>query len=388
MERNKIFFISTMDGDPWGGSEELWSQTALRLVAEGYSVSASVLERGPPHPRVVNLLERGVKVSFRPARYPLRKLAWHYLTAQPKTTTLGALIGALELQRILAANPPDLVVLSNGGPLPPIDLIEVCNERRVPFVTIGQANRDEVWPGDALAARYRTALSAARGCYFVSEANLRLLEKQIGCTLQRAEVVRNPFNVDYDVSLPWPEPSGDDELRFACVARLEPAAKGQDILFEALAKPPWADRRWRLHLYGQGNWRCGLERLARRLGLSDRVVFEGHVSPEQIWALNHVLVMPSRYEGLPLAIIEAMLCGRPVIATDVAGHAEVIEDGVTGFLAAAPTVHHVFEALERFWARRIDAQDIGAEASKSIRRLVPPDPVGIFTRKIEESISV
>src|SRR6185437_14401245 len=140
MEPTKILFISTMDGDPWGGSEELWSQTALRLVAEGYSVSASVLERRPPHPRVVNLRERGVKVFFRPPRYPLRKLAWHYLTTQPKTTTLGALIGALELQRTLAAAPPDLVVLSNGGPLPPIDLIEVCNQRRVPFVTSGQAN--------------------------------------------------------------------------------------------------------------------------------------------------------------------------------------------------------------------------------------------------------
>jgi glycosyl transferase family 1 len=51
-------------------------------------------------------------------------------------------------------------------------------------------------------------------------------------------------------------------------------------------------------------------------------------------SLNHVHAMPSRIEGLPLVLIEAMLCGRPVVATDVAG-AEVIEDEVTGFLAGA-----------------------------------------------------
>ena len=103
----------------------------------------------------------------------------------------------------------------------------------------------------------------------------------------------------------------------------------------------------------EGDNRGSLERLAQRLGLADRVVFEGHVAGvEKIWSLNHVLVMPSRIEGLPLAIIEAMLCGRPVVATDVAG-AEVV-DGVTGFLAEAATVGSVGNALERFWpARRL-----------------------------------
>jgi glycosyltransferase involved in cell wall biosynthesis len=163
---------------------------------------------------------------------------------------------------------------------------------------------------------------------------------------------------------------------------LDPPGKGQDILFEVLAGPKWATRNWRLHLYGDGENRGGLERWAQRLGLADRIVFEGHVADvEKIWALNHVLVMPSRIEGLPLALIEAMLCGRPVVATDVAG-AEVIEDGVTGFLAEAPAVGCVGKALERFWDRREEAREIGATAAKRIRDLVPPDPVRIFVDKV------
>lgn len=130
--------------------------------------------------------------------------------------------------------------------------------------------------------------------------------------------------------------------------------------------------------------RDSLERLVRRLGLADRVIFTAHLGVEDIWASNHVLIMPSRLEGLPLAVVEAMLCGRPVVATDVAGHSEIIKDGVTGFLADAPTADSMAQALERFWARRTTAQMMGEVGSTRIRRLLPPDPVRVFTGKLRE----
>ena len=127
-----------------------------------------------------------------------------------------------------------------------------------------------------------------------------------------------------------------------------------------------------------------IERLARRLGIADRVVFAGFVAVEDIWAANHALVMPSRYEGLPLAMVEAMLCGRPVIATDVAGHREVVEDGVTGFLADAPTTPSFAAALERFWERRGEAEAIGRAGARRIRELVPSDPIRVFSDKLKK----
>jgi glycosyltransferase involved in cell wall biosynthesis len=379
--RRRIVFVSNCGG-PWGGSEELWSRTALDLVAQGFPVSASVPKWSPPHRRMLELMERGVEVWFRPEPYPLWRQAWRKLTAPHKSPM------TLEVRRLVTARPADIVVLSDGGPFPAIEFLELCVSRRLRFVTIGQANSDQRWADDAYAERYRIALASALRCYFVSKANLRLAEKQIGCELSNAEVVWNPVNVDLDAAPPWPQLGPDDELRLACVARLDPTAKGQDILFEVLAGPAWAARRWRLHLYGEGPMRNGLERLAQRLGLSDRVVFVGHVSPAEIWASNHVLVMPSRLEGLPLAMVEAMLCGRPVVATDVAGHSEIIEDGVTGFLADAPTVSSMAKALERFWARRAHAVEIGAAASKRIRGLRPPDPVRIFSEKIKRHMGL
>ena len=380
MAHKSILFVSSANNFSWGGAEELWSRAALNLAAEGFAVSASYPKFSPPHPRVLDLMGRSIEVWLRPRQYPLRKRAWRALVAPEDSPT------TLEVERQVAAKSPELVVISDGAPFPPLDLLEMCVTKRLPFVVVVQCNQYFWWPDDALAERYRTALAGSLRCYFVSDANRRIAEKQIGCELHNAELVRNPFNVDFDASPPWPPLGRQSELRFACVGRLEPTGKGQDILFEVLAQPAWARRNWRLHLYGgeEGDNRGSLERLAQRLGLADRVVFEGHVAGvEKIWSLNHVLVMPSRIEGLPLAIIEAMLCGRPVVATDVAG-AEVIEDGVTGFLAEAATVGSVGNALERFWARREEAREIGATAAKTIRELVPPDPARVFADKLRE----
>jgi glycosyltransferase involved in cell wall biosynthesis len=328
---------------------------------------------------MLELIERGVEVRFRRLPYPLWKRGWLAFAA-PQNTPLLA-----EVQGHIDAIKPQLAVISEGtGPFSPIELLDLCIRRQLSFVWIQHVNMDWCWVSDELAERYRKTLAAAQRCYFVSKANQRLTEKQIGCDLPNAEVVWNPVNVDFNAAPAWPRLGPEGEFRFACVGRLEPSHKGQDILLEALAGPLWAARRWRLSLYGEGPKRDTLERLVGRLGLSDRVHFAGHISSvEEIWASDHVLVMPSRFEGLPLAMIEAMLCGRPVIATDVAGHSEVIKDGVTGFLADAPTVISMANALERFWARRDDAKNIGAAAARKIRELVPADPACIFAEKIK-----
>jgi glycosyltransferase involved in cell wall biosynthesis len=290
----------------------------------------------------------------------------------------------IEVEKLFAAGDPALVVFSDGSALPPVDLLEACVSGSLPFVTVTQANVEYWWPDDKLAERYRKVVPIARRCYFVSKANQRLLEKQIACELPNAEIVCNPVNVDRNASLPWPPLSVDSELRLACVARLHPASKGQDILLEALAGPAWAARNWRLTFYGDGPMKNGLQRMVQYLELQDRVIFAGWVDGvEKIWAENHALVMPSRCEGLPLAMVEAMMCARPVVATDVGGHSEILEDGVSGFLAEAPTAASIARALERLWGHRHNLRMIGETAAKTIRAHVPADPPKVFSQKLQ-----
>jgi glycosyltransferase involved in cell wall biosynthesis len=169
------------------------------------------------------------------------------------------------------------------------------------------------------------------------------------------------------------------------VARYDPSAKGQDLLFEVLAAEPWRSRPVTLSLFGAGPMERSMRRLVTRHGLDDKVTFRGHVSDIRgIWSGHHALVLPSRYEGLPLALVEAMICGRPSVVTDVAGNAELLEEGVTGFIAAAATVRHLAEALERAWARRADWREIGRAARDAVRRQVPEDPALVFARRLVE----
>jgi glycosyltransferase involved in cell wall biosynthesis len=363
-----------MAGQPWGGSEELWSETARRLANQGMLVGASVHGWPQLDKRMLDLSERGIIVKPRLTKYRLLAAAQRYFSTKSQIV--------LDVIKAFGDFSPSLVVISEGGPLPPIELIELCIEKGWPFAVIMHANFEGFWPPDELGARYRKALPLARRCFFVSRANKVLEESLLGCDLDNAEIVWNPITVNVEASIPWPSPA-NEVLRMACVGRLHPAQKGQDILLEALARRKWAERNWRLTFYGEGPQRESLERLMRKLNLSGRVVFAGQCPIVQVWRENHILVMPSRYEGLPLTIVEAMLCGRPVLATEVGGNPEIIEDGVTGFLAEAPVVGSIDRALERVWAQRDGLEEMGNTAAVSVRRLVPKDPVGIFAEKLK-----
>src|SRR6185369_7034394 len=93
-----------------------------------------------------------------------------------------------------------------------------------------------------------------------------------------------------------------------------------------------------------------------------------------IWSANQVLLMPSHGEGTPLAALEAMMYARPVVATDVGGNAEIIHDGVTGFIAEAATVNSFSKTLERAWQARAQWHEMGLAAHKYIRVRAGHDP--------------
>ena len=227
MSDKSVIFISDQPADH--ASEELWSRTAMAFTNQGLSIYASVPDWSPLHWRTQNLRSAGVHVQVRPTHYPLWKRGWYYTFSRGETKT------AVEVEKILRRKPPKLVVLSSGLFLPPIELLERCVSLHLPFVTIANGNYEELWPYDVLAGRYRSVVPLALRCYFVSKASLRLAEKQIGCELSNAEVVWSQYNIAFDTSSPWPVSKGSGELLLACVGRLYPPHKGQDVLLEALA---------------------------------------------------------------------------------------------------------------------------------------------------------
>jgi glycosyltransferase involved in cell wall biosynthesis len=118
-------------------------------------------------------------------------------------------------------------------------------------------------------------------------------------------------------------------------------------------------------------------------GLNNLFIHEEAVADiESIWARHHALILPSRREGLPLVLVEAMLCARTAIVTDVGGNAEIVKDNVTGFVAAAASKTSIDEALERAWQRRSEWEGIGRLAAQKIREFVTSDPAGAFVQEL------
>jgi glycosyltransferase involved in cell wall biosynthesis len=279
---------------------------------------------------------------------------------------------------------PDLAVISQGINLDGFVAATLCRELGIPYVLISQKAADMYWPGDDHREEARLMHTGALRSLFVSEHNRRLTEEQLGCTLANSAVVRNPYHADWTQRAEWP--SDSQGYRFACLARLDVREKGQDLLLRVLAQPKWRSRPIEVRFYGSGHNAEGLEAMARWLGLHN-VSFRGFTEdPASIWNECHGLILPSRCEGLPLSLVETMLCGRVAVVTDVGGASEVVSDGSSGFLASAATEQHLDEALERAWERRDEWPAIGQAAATEIRKLVPPDPAAALAALLLASV--
>ncbi|WP_212749081.1 glycosyltransferase family 4 protein [Marinobacter shengliensis] len=141
---------------------------------------------------------------------------------------------------------------------------------------------------------------------------------------------------------PEPEP---DRIKLVMVARFE-EPKNQRALIEALASV--VDLDWTLEFIGDGPNLESVMELVEALGLSERVMFLGSRDdvPACLGAAD-ALVLVSRWEGLPLTVLEAMRAGLPVIASDVGGVGEAVGHGVTGFLVPRDSKPALIESLRR-----------------------------------------
>lgn len=169
-----------------------------------------------------------------------------------------------------------------------------------------------------------------------------------------------PSPVDADLFRPDPDvPRVEGRLGF--VGRMSPE-KNLDLLLEAVR----GLRGVSLILVGDGPLRPALEKKARESGID--ATFHGTVPNERLPGLLNTcraFVLPSRWEGMPKAVIEAMSCGLPVIGTDVPGIRDLVQHGRTGYLCAATP-----EGLRSAIHRVLDDRSLRERLGKTARSFV------------------
>lgn len=329
------------------------------------------------HERIKALAGKGaeiVTIKHRPKPF-IRRVADKVLPASFRFSATS------DFYQDLLGGKPDLVVISLGYPYACLHWMEECMARNISYAVINQLVPELTWPDDVISERAVKGYKAARACFFVSENNIRLLTKILGTVPENAEVVRNPYQVAYYNKFAYPASEGGYSL--ALVGRMDAFHKGQDLLLEVATREKWRSRKISFTLYGTGENEQTLKRLAD-LWKVENVIFAGHSrNITDVWKNHHAMVLPSRVEGLPLAVVEAMLCRRFAIVTDIGGNREIIDDNINGFIAGVPTADALDEAMERAWQRRGEWEQIGVLASKKIQTKVPEDPVGEFFARIK-----
>jgi len=194
----------------------------------------------------------------------------------------------------------------------------------------------------------------------------------------RAEqIIHIPGSVDVQKFRPAPDRRPDPatpERYIICVARLE-YSKGVDVLLHAWGRMMRAPAEWRMHLrprlllVGTGKSGHQLERIAAELGIGDSVEFLGlRTDILDLLQRSWGFVLPSRWEGMSNALLEAMACGLPCVATRVSGSEDVIAHGVSGLLVEPEQPEEMAQALRRVLEDAGLAQRLGQEARATVAR--------------------
>jgi glycosyltransferase involved in cell wall biosynthesis len=160
-----------------------------------------------------------------------------------------------------------------------------------------------------------------------------------------------------------------DSLVIGCLANVL-AIKGQDLLIEAFSKVTRAfPAACCLFVGREDGSPYGLEVRARvsRLGLSDKIHFAGFQSDVRLClSAMDCVALTSRSEGLPIALLEAMAMGKPVVATRVGGIPEVVEDGVTGLLVPPDNPDSIAGALQALLGDPARRQQMGRAGRRRV----------------------
>jgi len=365
----KIAVIS-MIRDSWGGSEELWHDMAKIALSEGHEVVHLSYQHPLEHFKLAELRSLGLVSVKRPG-------ITGNITGIGRFIRLSANFVRKKIQRPVErifAQRPD-IILYNGTCYSIIREKEILNELKKfngKFFLLCHFNERQSPLEKNEEIILREVYQKCTTIFFTNHHDIETLKNEMNADIPNAIVIRNPVNLHDKTMIPFPE---DELTQIAMVGNLLIFHKGQDIAFNVLKKETWKKRSWHLNIYGNGADKEYLETLCNESGLAEKISFHGKVDDiRAVWQRNHLHLMPSRMEGMPLAIVEAMLCGRPSVATNLGGISEWIEEGKSGFLAQAATVESVGDALEKAWQHKNNWKEMGQYAHQKAVQLYDPNP--------------
>jgi glycosyltransferase involved in cell wall biosynthesis len=373
-------FVSTV---PFGPNDRLAYKAAEELLRLGHKVLVSPWDWGDQNaPEYEQIQRKGALLAMRNRHersnnFFLRQLqkVRHRLKDPVKEWQFA---DQFRPDAIIVSDPATYHFLSVPG------LFEFLQKCDVPIVIFSNYNDENAYPTEDIYRKARSVFAKSSRCIFLSHRNLDVARRQLCHDLPQGVVVHPPPSLNNWSYLPYPK---SDRPQYCMVARLECAVKGQALVLQVLSEALWRERDWSLSMFGKGPDESYLRDLVEYLGLQDKIQMCGFVNDvRSIWSKQQILIMASSGEGGPMALSEAMLCGRPAVVTDVGFATELVIDGVTGFIAQSATLASLRDALERSWVERNSWEEMGVRAHDWVFRDLARPPGNVAADAIIDAM--
>ncbi len=352
--RLKVLLVES--GTSVGGTERVVWELATRLPAARFDVHVWLSPARAINEFAAALQQAGITVD-RVAEVD-RRFDWK---------------GMLDTWSRLRKLKPDLLHIHHVWPAADRYLSMLARASGVPHLVITEHITGESHSGGQRALK-RNELRRADAVTAVTGAIVETLVRDYGIERARVRVVANGADMPDDereepVARRWRERYLSTPLKplWVIAGRLE-EQKAHDVLFEALSRLVKNGFDFTLVVAGDGSRRSWLEQQALSLGLSPRVQFVGQLEDVgSLLAASDAVLLPSRWEGLPLVLLEGMARARPIVATAVGGVGDVLTDGVHGTLVPAGDVEALAEALMNLQRKSDRAWRMGQAAAERVR---------------------
>jgi GalNAc-alpha-(1->4)-GalNAc-alpha-(1->3)-diNAcBac-PP-undecaprenol alpha-1,4-N-acetyl-D-galactosaminyltransferase len=362
-----------------GGAERVASLLCNAWADQGWSIS------------IITLMEAGNPPFYE--LYPeVRHVSLSLGTHDPEAETKGLIEGLIAnlrriraLRRTIRESRPDVVISF----LDRTNIRCLCASVGLRFPVIvsertDPGNRNIGWRWEVLR---RATYPWAAAIVVQTERVLRRFPDRLH---KRTHIIPNPVSVPPKPASEIPDaPNQRQRHTIAGLGSLRPV-KGFDLLLEAFAMVAKAHPSWSLTIWGDGPDRLGLESRAAALGLAGRVCLPG-VTRRPFDALRgaDLFVLPSRAEGFPNALLEAMAVGLAAISFDCqSGPADIIRDGVDGLLVPPEDIRSLAAALDRLMGDPTERWRLGNRGREVLDRFSLQKIKSLWENLIGQVISI
>ncbi len=332
----RILIVNSEHPPIGGGAGNASANLSKKLVELGDDVTILTCAFGD-FPRIE--IENGVRIH---RVFSIRKNRSRSSPFEQLTFMIGAVVESFPL---INSWKPDVIIPFFGIPSGPVGLVgklifgipyivslrggDVPGFRTYDFGTIHK-----------IGSPFLKVIWKNAGAVVANSQGLKKLAFRFASEIP-CQVIPNGVDLDFFQS----KESYSDDVHLLFVGRLV-YQKGLDLLFKALAnllKYPW-----QLSIAGDGPQRDTLQDLAVSLGIRERIHFLGwntHNELRRIYQESNIFVFPSRNEGMPNAVLEGMASGLAIIASNISGNEELIQDDLTGLLVPSDNWEMLQEKL-------------------------------------------